>query len=399
MFFEGWYYNMVLINESKTIAVIPGILINDNERHAFLMVAYENISHYFRFPFDAFHSSAITDEFRVSIERTNNNRTRTNVFSEHVLYVDVQSIEGDDATEMIHMNLTMSVHTRPNDISWLMPGTMGPFSWLSFLQCNHHVLSMRHEIHGSLQIGQHRHTNITAIGYLEKDWGRMFPSTWIWGQANHWIDTNTSVLASLFFSFAIVPSGFGLELPGFLIIFEHNMEYYRFNSYLLSMVHHLTFDNRTNSMSFTVYDVLFESKLRVQIHFKDSTNGALLYAPRQGRMEKFVKEILDNDAYFDVCLSKMIHSNMTSESDDPFEQHGYQEQILFERRAHHVALEFNGNITWLTEQFHRWHGHRFPWNFSLLAFIVRYNRFILLLVVLLLTLIVVRKSIGLAVHH
>ncbi|CAF5127296.1 unnamed protein product, partial [Rotaria sp. Silwood1] len=73
-----------------------------------------------------------------------------------------------------------------------------------------------------------------GVGYTEKDWGSSFPSAWIWGQTNQWMNATS---ASLFFSFASVPWYFGLELPGFLIVFEYNHQFYRFNTYLLSIIH------------------------------------------------------------------------------------------------------------------------------------------------------------------
>jgi tocopherol cyclase len=387
IFFEGWYYNMVLSNDSRTIAVIPGVLMNDDGRHSFLIVAYGNTSHYFRFPFEAFRSSSITEEFRVNISRENTDKNRMNIFSANEIIVDVQPNKEDDATESIQMNITVSSNTIPKDLSWLMPGTMGPFSWVSLMQCYHHVLSMRHNIHGTIQFGQHPRTNITGSGYLEKDWGQSFPSTWIWGQANQWMSTSP-ISASLFFSFAIVPVGFGLELPGFLVIFEHNNQFFRFNTYLLSIVHDLVLNNNTNRLSFTVYDLFFEYKLSVSIQFEDANSGALLYAPRKGRMEKFVKEMLDNNAHFDVRLSKLI-----PQSDDLFVQRRYQEHVLFDARAQHVALEMHGDIIWLNEQFYNMYRKTYSWCFSLIRILIQYYRFVLLLTTTILVIVITLKFI------
>jgi hypothetical protein len=291
------------------------------------------------------------------------------------------------------MNLTIPSNARPQDLSWFMPGTMGPFSWLSFLQCYHHVLSVRHDFHGTIQIGHYNQTNVSGIGYIEKDWGQMFPSSWVWGQANQWT-SGSSVSAGLFFSFAVIPSGFGLEFPGFLIIFEHNKQYYRFNSYLLSVVHNLQVDNRTNCMSFTVYDLFFEHKLRVSAYFTDPNRAAILYGPRHGRMEKFVKEILDSDTYFDVRLSQLIRAHPMADSDDLFAQHGYREHVLFEDRAHHVALEMNGNVSWLSEQFEIAHGNSYPWRFSVLRWLVQHYRLLSLLATSVCVIFVISRFVG-----
>lgn len=387
MFFEGWYYNMILANNSKTIAVIPGVFMNDNDRHSFLIIAYRNRSHYFRFPFESFHSSSISDEFQINISEENNDKNRSNIFSANEIIVDVEPNNDDDATESIQMNITIFSNTRPKDLSWLTPGTMGPFSWLTIMQCYHHVLSMRHIIHGTIQFGQDPQTTVSGIGYLEKDWGQTFPSIWIWGQANQWISTE-SISASLFFSFAIVPVGLGVKLPGFLVIFEHNHQFYYFNTYLLSTVHELVVNNSTNQLLFVVHDLFFEYKLSVTVQLDDANSGILLYAPREGRMEKFVKEMLDSNVYFDVRLSKLIPVASIEENNDVFIRHAYEEHTLFEARTQHVAFEINGDINWLREQFSYIYGKTYSWCFSLIRILVEYYKLILFLLVTILVLII-----------
>jgi tocopherol cyclase len=372
IFFEGWYYKLVLNEYKNTIVVIPGVHMNDNSRHSFIMVGYDNISHYYRFPFETFSSSA--EEFLI---KTDNEK---NIFSYEKLIINLQPKDGDDATESFQMNLTLASHISIPDLSWIAPGTMGPYSWIPTMQCNHHVLSMSHDIHGSMQIDQNEKINISGIGYIEKDWGHSFPSMWVWGQANQWENLPATSSASLFFSLALIPWYFNLEFAGFLVVFEYNREFYRFNTYLQSIVNDLSIDNNTNQVSFNVYDVLFQYKLHITTHCDQSenTNGALLYGPRYGRMDKFVKEILGKNIYFDVRLSK-LNQNLTSKKDDhdPFIQHGYHEEIIFQGRAQNVALEVTGNVNWLTEKFRATYENIYPWNFSFIRSFVQYSKFIL----------------------
>lgn len=377
MFFEGWYYKLAFENDSRTFAIIPGILINDQQRQAFLMVAHDNYSNFYRFSFDSFDSSSIDEPFAVRIMDDMDSAGHREVqFSIDQLFLDIEPNNDDDANDIVRINLTMSHHVHPSDISWILPGTMGPFSWFSFLQCYHHVLSMRFNVEGSVQIGSEPKRNVNGIGYIEKDWGKMFPSIWIWGQANQWIRSSTSN-ASIFFSFAIIPTGFGPDQPGFLIIFEHNNEFYRFNSYLLSVVHHLDVNRDSNTISFVVYDFLFEHKLQLKAYFNDKEDGAQLYGPRDGQMIKFVREILDDGAYFDVTLSTVHQIEPNSTAENRFERNGYKEYLLFEGRAHHVALEVNGNVSWLSENFDRLYGNVYPWKFSFLRSLVKYFRLII----------------------
>lgn len=373
IFFEGWYFKFAFQGYENTFVVIPGVHMNDDNRHAFIMVAYENTSHYYRFPFEAFSSS--TEEFIVKIDN------EKNLFTYDKLHVDLKPGEGDDAYESFRFNLTLSSHVSIPDLSVFAPGTMGPFSWIPTMQCNHHVLSMNYDVQGSLQINNDPPISVSGTGYIEKDWGHSFPSSWIWGQANEWENLPSKSSASLFFSFAMIPWYFNLQFPGFLIIFELNGQFYRFNSYLQSSVHNLFVDKATHQISFDVYDVLFQYKLHVNTHFKtnEQIRGALLHGPRDDRMVKFVEEILMKNIFFDVRLSKLIENNSSSvntDHSDPFIQHGYTEEILFEQRARDVAIEIT-NVDGLREQFQSTYGHTYPWKFSIIRTIISTLKFII----------------------
>lgn len=375
IFFEGWYYKIVLNEYKHTMAIIPGVHMNDENRHSFLMIAYNNISHYYRFPYETISSSSsFSDKFHFAMD---NNRQ---IFSYENLIVDVQPADDDDATESFKMNLTLSSHIMIPDLSWFLPGTMGPYSWIPTMQCYHHVLSMKNTINGSIQINDGEKQNISGVGYIEKDWGNSFPSIWVWGQANHWESLpSTTSSASLFFSLALIPWYFNMEFAGFLIVFEHNQEFYRFNTYLQSVIHNLKIDVDKNQASFDVYDVLFQYKFHISSYCNDveSIQGALLYGPRSHRMVKYVKELLTKNIRFDVCLSKLIQNGTMSKDDnDPFVQHGYYEEIIFEGKAEHVALEITGNVNSLSEKFRNAYENIYPWNFSLIRYSILYYKLI-----------------------
>jgi hypothetical protein len=376
IFFEGWYYKISFDDYKNTLVVIPGVHMNDENQHAFIMVAYENTSHYYRFPLESFSSS--TDEYILKID------DEKNLFSYDKLLVNLQPKDGDDATESFRMNLTFSSHSIIPDLSVIAPGTMGPYSWIPTMQCYHHVLSMKYHIHGSIEINQAENITMSGVGYLEKDWGNSFPSIWIWGQANQWANLPSTSSASLFFSLALIPWYFNLEFAGFLIVFEYNHQFYRFNTYLQSIVNDLSVNKDTNQFSFNVYDVLFEYKLHISTHLNqnENINGAMLYGPRHGRMEKFVKEILAKNIYFDVQLSKLIQNTTTNSNNnahDIFAQHGYSEEIIFQERAQNVALEITGDVNWLTAKFRKTYENIYPWNFSLIRSLIHYYKLILAL--------------------
>lgn len=81
--------------------------------------------------------------------------------------------------------------------SWYSPGIMGPFSFIPFMECYHGILSMDHTIEGKLNINNETIDFTDGRGYMEKDWGRSFPSGYIWMQTNHFENSGISVKASV----------------------------------------------------------------------------------------------------------------------------------------------------------------------------------------------------------
>ncbi|CAF4239555.1 unnamed protein product, partial [Adineta steineri] len=132
IFFEGWYYKLVLNEYENTIIAIPGVSMNDDKRFSFIMIAYNNNSHYFRFPYEAFSSTE--EQFLATVDN------EKNIFSYEKLIVNLQPNDEDDASESFQMNLTLSSHLSIPDLSVIAPATMGPFTWIPTMQCYHHVL-------------------------------------------------------------------------------------------------------------------------------------------------------------------------------------------------------------------------------------------------------------------
>ena len=74
---------------------------------------------------------------------------------------------------------------------------MGWYSFVPFMECYHQVVSMDYDLSGKLKIQDTEIDFTGGKGYLEKDWGRSFPSSWIWMQSNHFSQTGTSLKASV----------------------------------------------------------------------------------------------------------------------------------------------------------------------------------------------------------
>ncbi len=195
-FFEAWYVKVSTAEPARSWVFIPGIFRGRDraEHHAFVQVVDASTRRvaYHRFPASAF--DAADDRFDV--------RVADNTFSRHGLRVVLDGIDGRLEFDRI----------APWPVTLRSPGMMGWFAWLPVMQCYHAVVSFDHGIHGHMQVGGEHVSFERGRGYIEKDWGRSFPRTWIWMQSNHFDRGDACLTVSI----ADVP-WLGGSFPGFLI--------------------------------------------------------------------------------------------------------------------------------------------------------------------------------------
>ena len=186
-YFEGWYFKIVSADEKHALAIIPGISMTEHgDQHAFIQVMDGKAcrADYHRFPAIDFKSAARA--FEVSVGN--------NFFSSEKICLDLPGISGEIGFQ--------------NTQSWPKmlgaPGIMGWYSFVPFMECNHGVVSLHHQLEGQLDITDaisgltHTADFTGGKGYIEKDWGRSFPKAYVWMQSNHF-DTHdrASMLASV----------------------------------------------------------------------------------------------------------------------------------------------------------------------------------------------------------
>ena len=117
-----------------------------------------------------------------------------------------------------------------NIVPWpktvLSPGIMGFFSYFP-MQTKHGIVSMNHDVLGRLEINNNTiFFEKGSKGYIEKDWGTSFPSSWIWMQSNHFSEPELSFL----FSVANIPF-LGRHFIGFLSAIWHKGDFYNLATY------------------------------------------------------------------------------------------------------------------------------------------------------------------------
>jgi len=216
-YFEGWYFKAVFPHEAY--ALIPGVSLAGSDPHGFIQVidGSSGRSSYEGFPLSAFASDPRRFEIRLGGNR----------FSLDGVEV---SLKGFQAS----LRITEAVPwpSRP-----LSPSSMGWYAFVRFMECYHGVIVLDAAVEGRVNgrdPGPGRF-------YLEKDWGRSFPSAWIWMQSNSFTGCPAGV--SLTCSVARVPFG-GREFTGFIIGLLEGGRLHAFTTYNGARLERIGFDQR-----------------------------------------------------------------------------------------------------------------------------------------------------------
>jgi len=260
-FFEGWYFKLVTAAETHVLAVIPGISIaDDGEQHAFIQVldGKQCRSRYLRFPASDFQPSDRDFELQLG----------DNFFSADRLRLALPGLSGE-----------LRFH---NPFPWPKmlgaPGIMGWYSFVPFMQCYHGVVSMDYDLTGELHVHGQPVRFDGGKGYAEKDWGRSFPSSWIWMQSNHFDGSSpTSLMASL----ARIPWLDG-HFIGYIVGLLWKGRLYRFATYTGAMMKAALHDEEVR-LQFR------DRRYRLVIHARQGKGGELL-SPLSGEMTGKVNE-------------------------------------------------------------------------------------------------------------
>ncbi len=262
-YFEGWYFKLISPDQSVAIAVIPGIAFDDQgQGHAFIQVldGRKNTSVYHRFDADQFRPAR--RDFALDLG--------DNHFSAHRLTLNLPGLSGT-------LNLKGGV---PWPVKPLSPGIMGWYAFVPFMECYHGIVSMDSVLEGELNIAQHTVLFDGGRAYLEKDWGRSFPSSWIWMQSNHFAETGTSFKASV----ARIP-WLGSAFVGFIAGLWHQGKLYRFTTYTGARL------TCTAVHDGHVEVVIEDRRNRLEIEAVRSDGGELV-SPLQGLMAGRVNETM-----------------------------------------------------------------------------------------------------------
>lgn len=277
-YFEGWYFKLVDASEENLYAFIPGISLDQKNRssHAFIQMlnGKTGVTSYFEYPLKAFKST--TDKFEVKLDK--------NYFSSERMVLNIHqagyNIDGE----------VRNLGTVPWPRTLVAPGVMGWFSFVPFMECYHGVVSLNHELDGHLSINNSDIDFRGGLGYIEKDWGKSFPSGYIWVQSNHFAKGQTSFMASI----AKIP-WLGMHFTGFLIVLWYGGQIYRFATYTGAKI--LKMIIKPEYVKVAVADskhlLIMDAKKVHTKEMKDQSDTAgVLKSPTKGSMSSRIMESL-----------------------------------------------------------------------------------------------------------
>jgi len=278
--FEGWYFKLVDREGEQPYAIIPGVFLGADP-HAFIQVldGRAGSATYHRFPIESFQADP--ERFEVSIDG--------NRFGRNGLYIDIKH-GASTARQRVRGEIRLGSWSRW-PVTAASPGVMGPYSFVPFMECKHGILSLDHTLDGALEVDECRTSFDGGRGYLEKDWGRSFPSGYVWIQSNHFDRPGISVSASV----ARIPWLTG-AFRGFLVGFLLDGRLHRFTTYTGAKIEQLEIDDTR------VRICIRNRSHRLEIE-SQKTEGGVLHAPYEQQMIERVAETMTSTV--DLCLTEV----------------------------------------------------------------------------------------------
>lgn len=302
-FFEGWYFKLVNKEQNRSYAIIPAVYLSKNPEESFSFIQMlDGQNHqviYQNFSLDQFWSDK--NLFLIKIG--------DNQFAINSITLDINSggkkIKGTIYFEDIN----------PWPIKLFSPGAMGWYAFMPFMQCYHGALSFDHQLKGDLFINDKRITFDGGAGYIEKDWGRAFPSAYVWTQCNHFEKPGISIMVSI----AKIP-WLKSWFRGFLAGLLYKNELYPFTTYTGAKLDFLHIHEKKVNLA------IFDKKYRLEIEV-EKNRGGLLYGPDGNKFVQNIYETLNS-----TLNLRFLRRNK------------YGDEILFEGVGSSAALDVNGKL-------------------------------------------------------
>ena len=265
-YFEGWYVKCTDPTNELSIALIPGIAQFSN-RESFVQytIQYKDQSFSGKVTFDRDDFHVVPEPYSILMPKF--------VLSEKGVRASLKDEKND-----IILDFSFGPFL-PIRQTAFMPSIMGPLEYLT-MPCAHDIVSMKHDVSGTLIINGEKIVLDSAIGYMEKDRGHTFPSNYLWLQTNVFEDDTHAALSLAVATIEKKP----LHLTGSIAIFHDGINEHRFATYL-GTKHEVIVDN--DGQGYTVVLTSLGKRLKTSVRL---LNAQELIAPMNREMDFPIKE-------------------------------------------------------------------------------------------------------------
>jgi tocopherol cyclase len=261
-YFEGWYNKIISADERFIFTFIPTIALNRKYGTSHCAIQFfdgiAGKAEYIKYGIEEFENLS---KLHYSI------KVGESLFNENGMKIDINR-NGVEIKGILKYTNMVRWEKEP-----FQPGVMGILSYFPLMETYHGIVSMSHNIQGTIKINGTEVVLDNGKGYIEKDWGRSFPSSWIWMHTNHFSNPNLSFT----FSIAKIPL-MNLKLNGFLCIIWNQNRFYKFTTYFGAKI--LKLDISKDNVKFIIRD---KQHILIANALKGTTVD--LKAPRMGIME------------------------------------------------------------------------------------------------------------------
>lgn len=266
-YFEGWYFKHVSKDKEKVLSIIPGIALDDN-RIAFIQIinGITGETSFVEYPIESFKFNK--NSFSIQIGKS--------FFSEKKILLNIDKGNIKVTGEIAYSNLSRF------EGDFKIPNVMGWYAYVPGMECKHGLLSMNHELEGELMVNMEKIDFNGGKGYIEKDYGKSFPESWMWLQCNHFEKEDVSLMISI----AKIP-WLGNFFIGHLCIIKFGDKVYNLSKYTGAKI--VDFKNEGELVFVNVRNKGYDLELKIT----PRVSGELV-APVNGKMNRYIKESIDS---------------------------------------------------------------------------------------------------------
>lgn len=268
-YFEGWYYKIVDNSKKYAFAFIPGISFSNKNinSHAFIQFLRGDEALFNYIKYDVKDFSVNNDNFNIRISDNN--------FTLQDMEINIKKS---------NLNITGNISFK-NISSWqdsfLNPGSMGYYNYIPFMECYSQVCAIDMDLHGMLKVNNEVINFNEGKGYIEKNWGSAFPTSWIWIQCNCF----KNYKAALSCSIGEIPF-LHKTFRGFIIGFLFNNKFYKFTTMNKSKV---SIKENKGGVELTAQNLKYRLIIKT---FTEKNMFIKCFGPKNNDMSPFLEENL-----------------------------------------------------------------------------------------------------------